>query len=46
MQIQQKISQKMQEHMMKNNPQMMQPNPQQQKIMQLQMLNHLYNQLR
>ena len=40
-QIQQKLALKMQAHMMKNNPQMMQPSPQQQKSIQLQMLAHM-----
>ena len=40
-QMQQKLAMKMQAHMMKNNPQMMQPSADQQKSIQLQMLNHM-----
>ena len=40
-QLQQKLAMKMQAHMMKSNPQMMQPSPEQQKSIQLQMLAHM-----
>ena len=40
-QLQQKIAMKVQAHMMKSNPQMMQPSAEQQKSIQLQMLNHM-----
>jgi len=41
MQIQQRTAMKMQAHMMKNMPQMMQPSPEQQRMIQLQMLAHM-----
>jgi hypothetical protein len=40
-QIQQKVTMKMQAHMMKNMPQMPLPSPEQQKAIQLQMLAHM-----
>jgi hypothetical protein len=40
-QLQQKIGQKMQAHMMRNMPQMAMPSPDQQRVIQLQMLNHM-----
>lgn len=41
-QVQQRLAMKMQAHMMKNMPQMMmQPNPEQQRTIQLQMLTHM-----
>ena len=42
-QLQQKMAMKMQAHMMKNMPQMMQPSPEQQRVIQLQMLTHMKN---
>ena len=37
------MAMKMQAHMMKNMPQMMQPSPEQQRVIQLQMLTHMKN---
>jgi len=37
------MAMKMQAHMMKNMPQMMQPSPEQQRTIQLQMLTHMKN---
>lgn len=45
MQIQQRAAMKMQAYMMKNMPQMMQPSPEQQRIIQLQMLAHIKKEL-
>ena len=42
-QLQQKMAMKMQAHMMKNMPQMTQPSPEQQRVIQLQMLTHMKN---
>lgn len=42
-QIQQRMAMKMQAHMMKNMPQMMQPSADQQRTIQLQMLTHMRN---
>jgi len=48
-QIQQRVGMKMQQHMTKNAQNMMQqmnqPNPEQQKMIQMQMLTHMINQL-